>query len=111
MGRQVCTQVQRERLDALAPRPLPVGEDVVVDLAEQPFDQGVEHGGLVREVRVHGVGRHADPPRDAPERGGVHPALVEQCQCRVEDLALRQGAPGTRSASCERSWPRRSRLP
>jgi hypothetical protein len=37
----MCPQIQRQGFDALTPGPAPIGEDVMVDLTEQPLDQGL----------------------------------------------------------------------
>ena len=94
MGGQPRPQFDGQGFHALAPWLGAVGEDAVVDLAEQALDQGPDDGGLVREVGVHRVRGYADLGGDAPYRRPVCPALVEQLQRGVEDLILGQGPPG-----------------
>jgi hypothetical protein len=106
----VCSQVQGECLDSLGPRPAAVGEDVVVNFAEQPLDQGLHHRGLVREVGVDRVRGHADLRRDAADRGRVRAAVVEQAQRGVEDLVLGEGPAGSTTPSPDRFCCRLDRL-
>ena len=96
--REACPQIQGERLDAFAPGTAAVREDVVVDLAQQALDEGLDHCRLVREVRVDGVRCHADPCGDAAHGRRIGAALVEKAQRRVQDLVLGQGPARTATA-------------
>src|SRR3954447_15882352 len=95
---QPVSQLQRQGLHALAPRSLPVGEDIVVDLPEQPLDQGPDDRRLVREVGVDGVRGDTDPCRDAPHARRMRPAVVEKAQRRIEDLVFGECTPWTGTA-------------
>jgi hypothetical protein len=60
VGNQERTQLERERLDTVSTGHLPVDEEVMLDLAEEPLDRRPQHRGLVGDVGVHSVGRDAD---------------------------------------------------
>ena len=55
VGEHPLPQVQGQSLDPLAPRARLVDDSVVLDLAEDPLHDALEHGGLAREVGVDGV--------------------------------------------------------
>jgi len=103
---QLRSQFQRQGLQALPPRPFPVGEHVVVDLPEQPLDERRDHGSLVGEVGVDRVRGDPDAGGDAPHRGGVRAALVQQGQGGVEDLVLGQRPPPTSPTAGDRTLHR-----
>jgi hypothetical protein len=60
VGGQPRSQLDGEALHALPPRLGAVGEDAVVDLAEQALNQSPDDRGLVREVGVDRVRGYAD---------------------------------------------------
>jgi hypothetical protein len=94
----VRAQIEGERLHAFAPRAALVGEDVVVHLAQEPLDECLDHGGLVREVRVDGVRGDADARGDASHGRRVRASVVQEPQRGIEDLVLGQGSSGTAAA-------------
>jgi hypothetical protein len=110
MGGQVDAQLQGQGLHPFAPGCAQVREDVVVDLAQEPLDQGLDDGGLVREVRVHRVRSHADLRRDAADGRRVRPTVVEQGQRCVQDLVLGEGSAGSGTPPPDGFWCRADRL-
>jgi hypothetical protein len=86
-GRPDVERVERE---PVTPGPGGVGEELVVDLSEEPVGDRVQQGGLGAEVGVQRVGGHPHRSSDRSQRQRGGAALVEQTHGRRDDVALGQ---------------------